>query len=87
MPVFTPDEVKSLNEYQNSGIFHPFTCGSDVRTEHEDGEGLLVANENGWYCPYCPYVQSYAPAWMRDGSWKQGATYRAMQAICTPRPE
>lgn len=87
MSVFTPDEVASLNEYQNCGIFHPFTCGSDVRAEHEDGEGILIATESGWMCPYCDFRQSYAPAWMRDWSWRRGATYRALQALSTPRPE
>jgi len=87
MPVFTPDEVKSLNEYQNSGIFHPFTCGSDVRTEHEDGEGLLIATETGFYCPYCDFRQSWCHPWMRDWSWKRGATYRALQHLTSGRPE
>lgn len=70
MSVFTADEVKSLNEYQHSGAFHPFTCGSDVRLDHEDGEGLLVATEDGWICSYCDYTQRWAHPWMKDGSWK-----------------
>ncbi len=52
--VFTPEEVESLNSYQISGAFHPFTCGGDrTDKDHLDGEGLLVATEDGWLCPFC----------------------------------
>lgn len=51
--MFSPDEVESLNGFQNSRVFHPFTCGSGNRCDakHLDGEGLLVAKEDGWHCP------------------------------------
>ena len=77
--IFTPEEVKSLNEYQQAGYFHPFTCGSGNRTDkhHLDGEGLLVATENGWVCPYCNYVQNWAHDSMKNFSWKR--TYEAMK--------
>ena len=69
--VFTPKEVEALNAYQNSRRFHPFTCGGD-RTDvnHLDGEGILVATESGWVCPYCSYRQDWAHPWMKDGSWR-----------------
>jgi hypothetical protein len=75
MRVFTPDEVESLNAYQKSGMFHPFTCGSGNRTDdkHLDGEGILVATEDGWTCSYCEYKQDWAHDWMKDGSWKRQA--------------
>jgi len=69
--VFTADEVESLNAYQTSGAFHPFICGGD-RTDanHLDGEGLLVATEQGWICRYCPYTQSWAHGWTKNWAWK-----------------
>lgn len=69
--VFTADEVRSLNEYQISGEFHPFTCGGD-RTDvnHLDGQGILVATEDGWECPFCEYKQDWAHDWMKDWSWE-----------------
>lgn len=73
--VFTPDEVHSLNEYQNSGFAHPFTCGSGHRTEHPDGEGILVATTQGWVCPYCDYRQDWAHVSMKNGAWKRTTTY------------
>lgn len=62
MSIFSPDEVQSLNEYQHSGAFHPFTCGSGHRCDpqHLDGEGLLVATVDGWICPFCDYRQDWA---------------------------
>lgn len=71
--VFTADEVRSLNEYQASGAFHPFTCGGDRIDEmHLDGEGLLVATEDGWHCPYCEYrQQTWCHQFMKDWSWKK----------------
>lgn len=72
MSLFTPEEVVSLNAYQKSGVFHPFTCEGDRTDEkHLDGEGLLVATEDGWVCPYCDYRQGWAHEWMKDGSWEK----------------
>lgn len=73
MSTFTPEQVISLNEYQQAGVFHPFTCGSGNRTDehHLDGEGILVATEDGWRCPYCDYTQNWAHDWMKDGSWRK----------------
>lgn len=73
MAKFTEEEIKSFNEYQLSGIFHPFTCGSGRRTDkdHLDGEGLLVLGEGGLRCPYCDYTQQWAHEFMLNGSWKE----------------
>ncbi len=77
MSVFTPEEVISLNEYQNSGAFHPFTCGGDrTDDQHLDGEGLLVATEAGWICPYCGYTQNWAHEFMKDGSWRRHSLWQ-----------
>ena len=74
--VFTPEEVHSLNEYQAVGVMHPFTCGGGHRTEHPDGEGILVATTAGWVCPYCDYRQDWAHDWMKDGAWKKSGAYK-----------
>jgi len=31
---FTPEQVESLNKYQNEGRFHPFTCRNDGDEAH-----------------------------------------------------
>lgn len=70
--VFTPEEVESLNAYQESGVFHPFTCGGDRTDEkHLDGEGVLVASEDGWHCSFCEYTQLWAHEWMKNWEWKK----------------
>jgi hypothetical protein len=74
--VFTPEEVYSLNGYQNAGVMHPFTCGGGHRTEHPDGEGLLVATVYGWVCPYCDYRQDWAHPFMTNGGWRNSPLLR-----------
>lgn len=67
---FTADQVASLNAYQISGFFHPFTCGAD------DCHGIrLIAAGNGWHCASqtCDYRQSWAHEFMADWSWNGGA--------------
>lgn len=66
---FSPDQVVSLNEYQQSHVMHPFTCRSHAREDHRD-DGTLVATVSGWICPYCDYRQDWAHAWMADKSWQ-----------------
>lgn len=53
--------VDKLQEWQDSDMVHPFTCGSGNRTDesHLDGEGVLKPTENGWVCPFCDYTQAY----------------------------
>jgi hypothetical protein len=70
--VFTPEEVESLNAYQNSNAFHPFTCGGDRTDEkHIDDEGRLVATEDGLICPFCDYKQNWAHDFMKNWGWKK----------------
>lgn len=73
---FSEAEVASLNAYQKSGFFHPFTCGNPDHEEHVN----LVAAEQGWYCPamvdenneeYCDYTQTWAHDFMKDWSWRR----------------
>lgn len=54
---FTAEQAEKLNEYQKSGMFHPYTCGNDSR------HAVLVATEKGWHCPDCDYTQD----WAHDG--------------------
>lgn len=64
---FTPDQVASLNAYQTSNLFHPFTCGNDRC------HGIrLIAAVDGWHCAKqtCDYHQLWAHAWMADWSWR-----------------
>jgi hypothetical protein len=75
MSKFTEDQIKSFNDFQHAGVFHPFTCGSGRRTDehHLDGEGLLVLGEEGLECPYCDYKQNWAHSFMLDDSWRNTA--------------
>ncbi|WP_035796419.1 hypothetical protein [Kitasatospora mediocidica] len=61
---WTAEQVTHLNDYQQSGRIHPFTCGQ--RDQHPNNEGVLVATENGWHCPAdgCDYTQDWAHAFM-----------------------
>lgn len=71
---FARDQAASLNAYQFSGAFHPFTC---PREHCWPGESprlhvLLVALEEGWRCAGegCDYTQGWAHAWMADWRWR-----------------
>src|ERR1700758_3251386 len=71
-PVFTLEEVRSLNAFQRAGVRHPFTCCWNSRdANHLDGEGVLVATERGWICPYCDYTQDWAYDWTKNWKWKE----------------
>lgn len=84
--VFTPKEVDSLNAYQQSGAFHPFTCGGDRTDEdHLDKEGRLVATEYGWHCPYCDYKQDWAHLWMKNGAWENMNVSKVMNFMGSTR--
>lgn len=62
---WTDEQVKNLNAWQKDETVHPFTCGGDRGDKaHKDGEGVLVATRKGWKCPYCPYTQIWAHAFM-----------------------
>lgn len=67
---FTVEQVNSLNDFQRSGRFHPFTCAIGPRSLHSDGDGVLVAVRAGWMCPDDGYTQDWAHRFMADGSWR-----------------
>ncbi len=69
-----PDQIESINRHQADQRFHPLTCGSGRRTDvqHADGEGRLVATEDGMVCPFC--------------GWRQLASHPTVQRVAK-RPE
>jgi hypothetical protein len=65
---WTEDEVASLNAYQASGRWHPFTSPSG------DGSSL-IATPAGWVDKEGgPVVQDWAHMWMADWGWKTMAS-------------
>lgn len=66
---FTNDQVEKLNQYQEKGFFHPFTCcsaGSEQKCQRRNGtgEGTLIATNEGWVCPCGEYKQDWAHTFM-----------------------
>ena len=56
-PIFTDDQIKSINAYQAARVYHPFTCGTNgckVR--------VLRATPHGFVCDGCGYTQDWAHA-------------------------
>lgn len=51
---WSPELCDQLNYQQQSGIFHPYTCGNSSRHR------VLVATPAGWVCPDCDYTQGWA---------------------------
>ncbi len=56
---FTADQIEAFNRFQQSGQFHPMTCGNRHLHTAPDDEGVLVADENGLHCPTCNYRQDW----------------------------
>lgn len=52
---WTPEQVEALNQWQQAGYVHPFTCRGD-----HDGARELIATEDGWLCPTCEDRQLWA---------------------------
>lgn len=64
---WTDEQVKNLNEFQQCGVCHPFTCGG--KKDGKDCRADLVATKDGWICPDgCGYKQDWAHESMADGS-------------------
>lgn len=73
---FTDDQVKSLNAYQESRAFHPFTGRNELAPNGQDD--VLIATPEGWTSRYDPdYSQNWAWAWMADWSWREFDTWRS----------
>ena len=70
---FTPEQVESLNGFQQSGYWHPFTCGGKV--DGKDCRSILRATENGWVCDHCSYTQDWAHDFMANDKWREAAEW------------
>lgn len=57
---FTPQQVYYLNEFQDAGFMHPFTCRCGAN---------LIATEAGWICNECDYTQDWAHDFMANGNF------------------
>jgi hypothetical protein len=71
---FTDEQVRNLNDFQNAGVNHPFTCCSpenipectracrEIGDQVVDGtsDGKLTATNDGWVCPCGKYRQDWA---------------------------
>ena len=74
---WSDEQVRSLNEYQESGFFHPFTCRC---------RGNLVAQQDGWICPNgCEWSQTWCWDWMANWDWKKSQAEE--QALIARLPE
>lgn len=60
-------QIKSLNDYQEARVFHPYTHSRD-----EDGnDEILVATKDGWKCPNHPdHLQDWAWDWTANDQWR-----------------
>ena len=74
---WTEEQAAKLNEWQACDWVHPFTCINDPETNaaHRDfvkavgRDGpILVATEEGWFCPICGYRQGWAHDFMFNGA-------------------
>ena len=61
---FSRDQVKSLNEFQQSDLFHGFTCPNHSTNK-------LIATPEGWICPQIDYKQLWAHDFMANWEWKE----------------
>ena len=63
IPPFDEDQIRNINEFQKSKIFHNFTCG-DCGSE-------LVASAHGLFCQECgKLVQFWIYEFVANGEWK-----------------
>jgi hypothetical protein len=72
-PLWDSDQVASLNAYQDSGVFHEYTCGNNMCPALSvDAKSVLRATALGWECPVtgCGYTQGWALRVMADWSWR-----------------
>jgi hypothetical protein len=62
---FSDEYVKLLNEYQSLYFVHPFTCGGQhCDRSQRDDNGILIAKNEGWFCPCGDYYQNWAHGFM-----------------------
>lgn len=63
---FSPEQIASLEGFQECKSLHSFTCG--------DCGADLKPTQNGWICSVsdCEYTQDWCHDFMADNSWKPG---------------
>lgn len=55
---FSFDQIEALKIFQDSAVFHPYTCiCADIN---------LVPTEVGLICPACRRIQNWAVNWTTD---------------------
>jgi hypothetical protein len=59
--MITKEQVDMLNQHQNSGKYHPYTCCSynGCERDKQPNWGQLIATEECWVCPCGDYKQEY----------------------------
>ena len=57
-PIWTEEEVASLNAHQANGRVHPYTCPGDE--PHCKSQRNLTATRAGWVCQCGEYRQGWA---------------------------
>lgn len=64
--IWSKKTVDILNEHQQDGMYHPYTCNRgfpecEVNVEPRDWskDGVLIATETGWVCPCGKYRQDW----------------------------
>jgi hypothetical protein len=73
---FTEDEIKIINDSQDHGMVHPYTCCSpdklaadcmrrnDSGSTFKENQGILIATKDGMICPCGKYKQDWVYAGM-----------------------
>jgi hypothetical protein len=62
----TDEQIDSINGFQHSKYWHPFTCGK------VHCSGILVAKRNGMFCEECGnWRQNWVHGFMANNSWKK----------------
>lgn len=75
-PPFTDAEVVVMNQWQEQTFLHPFQCRYSHRRP-----ARLIANNDGWHCPRCRYVQP----WAHEFQLSVGELHALQIRIPTPR--
>ena len=66
--MWTEDEVASLNAFQKSGYYHPFTA---LQRQPNGDATVLIATQDGWVeSEGGPVVQTWAHPFMLNWTWK-----------------
>jgi hypothetical protein len=75
---FTDDQIQSINAYQMSGAFHPFTCGTP------GCRAVLMATRDGMICNTChQWHQDWVHTEMANWKWRE---FQQLQQAATMDP-